>query len=254
MKHKKWTAHEIDTLVSMIHSGLFTNREIAKRIGRTASGVQLKGKYLGLTNPCYRIRITKHKHLRGPVFRYFLTHTWEETLAKFNLTERSLKSIFNVGYRDPKFAHLRKDTRTKRPWDGTDWLYMIRRAGVRPRSFIGKKLNRGGARVIKERLKTCNSGTKFLNGMPIRWVRTLWPHLKIEGIKTDAGPAGGSGPGNYFFIIVPWIEAYEISLVNRTPVKVKQCIRVMAKFQRWIHGVNSVRGINKKLWGILHER
>ena len=237
----------------MALSGTMTNPEIGKALGRGAASVQLKLKYLGFGNPAYRIQKTKHKHLRRPVFEYFLTHSWKETKERFRLTDSELKSIFTVGYMDPSLAHLRKDTRNREPWGLKDWLFMARRLGLRPRKHIGVKLGRGKDRVIKERLKSINAASKYLNGMPRKWAAELWGDENLpSGIKTDAGPSGQRG--NFHFVIIPWPEALELAQSFKTPEHVRQGIEAMSKFQLWIHGTKHKKSLREKLRRIMHEQ
>jgi hypothetical protein len=246
---KAWTAAERQELVNMVLSGTLTYPEIGERLRRPSWSVQCESQRMGMRNKAYVIRKTKHKHLREPVMRYFLTHTRDETAKKFRLTESEFKSLFTVGYRDPKLAHLRKDTRVKAPWTLDELLFVIRHAGLRPRSWMGKKLGRGGARVIKERLKTFNSGTKWLNGMPKKWAEELWGDGCAQGLKTDAGPTGGNGRknSNFHFIIVPWVECERLARKHGTPEQVRGAVRAMAKFQRWVHGTKSSGRVVGKL-------
>ncbi len=192
---------------------------------------------------------SKHSHLREPVMTYFLTHTWEETRVRFKLTESNLKSLFTVGYCDPKLAHLRKDTRRKDPWTLKEMLFLLQHAGVRDRNWIAKKLNRAGQRNIKERMQKWNAATKFLNGMPRKWAVELWGQYAVmpPGIKTKAGPTGGVNTGDFRFVIIPWHEAERLSKTYRTPPKLKACIRAMMRFQEFIHGTKSPAWIRRKL-------
>lgn len=194
--------------------------------------------------------------IRCRIIQYFRTHTARETAAQFRLSHGQVVGILETCRRKGIIGRAFKDKRTKRPWTLEDWLFMVRRAGVRQRAFIGKKLKRGGARVVRERLrKDCGrSGTKFLNGMPLEWAMAFWGKDSVPNkIKTDAGPPG-DGIRDFYFILVPWAECERLSKAHKTDATVKIAVRAMAKFQHWIHGTRSIKGINKKLEAILRER
>lgn len=189
---------------------------------------------------------SKHSHLREPVMTYFLTHTWEETLKKFKLTQSELKSLFSAGYRDPKLKHLRKDTRRKDPWTLEEMLFLIQNAGIRERAWIAKKLNRAGARNIKERMRSWNAATKFLNGMPITWAATLWPNAKLPApIRTLAGPTGNNN--QFCFRILSWQTCKSLSMRYPTPPEIRAGIQAMYKFQSFIYRTNSSAWIRRKI-------
>lgn len=169
--------------------------------------------------------------------RYFKTHTARETARKFKLRHGQIIGLNEtsrlMGLMKPTF----KDKRIKKPWTLEELLYLIRRAGIQPRSKIGQELGRGSARVIKEHLQTFNSGTKFLNGMPRSWAVQLWGGAAPQGIKTKAGPI--SPVTNFNFIIIPWVECEKLASKLPTDKKVKRMIKIMAKFQKWIHGTKN---------------
>jgi hypothetical protein len=242
-KHPQWTDAELAQLASLVLSEELTYPEIAKAMGKNENACRIQGQRLGLVNPVYRRKIVKHQHLRGPVMRYFLTHTWEETRKHFNLSQSHLKSIFTVGYRDPKFAHLRKETRTHAPFTNEHFLKMVRMLGLISRKEIAQRLGRGETHhVVKDRLSRINSASKYMNGMPAKWARELWPDRVFRPIKTTAGPH--SVRNDFRFKIIPWV-----SLPAHPDPKINSCIRSMAKFQKWIHGkanINFKRIINGK--------
>jgi DNA-binding MarR family transcriptional regulator len=255
---KSWTYGELRELVRLAKSGEVLNKDIAARFGVKPAAVSYKLKRLGIKNTAiqkiYGKWNAKHAHLREKVMTYFLTHTWDETAKKFGLTKSELKSLFTVAYRDPKLARLRKDTRNHAEWTTDDYLFAVRRSGVLPREYIGRKLGRGGARVIKERFKKFNSATKYMNGMPLTWATELWGAGAVHGLdlKTLAGPY--SSKSDFRFRIIPWTTCLEVSKSNRTAPNVRKMIRAMAKFQLWIHDVGDRKWITRKLRGILDEQ
>lgn len=258
---RKWTKSEDQRLASLAASGSWMYSEIAEKMGIDAIRVRYRAKKLGLPSDPGKHKKgkwnVKHAHLRGAVMTYFLTHTKEETRQKFNLSEKEIKSLFTIGYREEKFAHLRKDKRTHAPWSLAEWLFVIRRCGLIERGVIAKKMGRslnGKHHAVKERVAKAGGGTtKFLNGIPIGWAEQIWPLDLIRhlAIKSASGPTGGVR-GNFRFLILPWIEAERLSRVFVTPPEVSACIRAMAKFQRFIHR-RSDRAIKSTLKRIVRE-
>lgn len=253
-----WTDSDTAKLIRMAQSGRYTYAEIAADMGKQAGAVRHHARTLGLPSRPAPQKIgkwnCKHAHLREPVMKYFLKHTWDETRQKFGLTQSELKSLFTVAYRDPKFAHLRKDTRKKDRWTGEELRVIAQNAGILSRLQIAQILGRGNARVIKERLRKFNSGTKYLNGMPLNWAVQLWgPFVQEYSIKTLAGPGGATG-NTFCFRIIPWTACEKLSVGLKTDENVKRMIRIMATFQRWIHGTKSNAWVKRKIVGAINEQ
>lgn len=247
-----WTKAEDKTLTRLATNSDKFLSEIAEILGKKPQAVRYRARTLGLkASSASRRRIgqwnTKHAHLREKCLRYFLTHTFEETREHFGLTDSEMKSLFTVAYRDPRLAHLRKDTRRKDEWTHEETLFLIRHAGIRERNWIGKRLNRGGQRNIKERMQKWNAATKYLNGMPKAWASELWgPGVGANRfIQTKAGPTANSG--SFRFRIIPWHDALRISKTRETPVEVKASIRAMAKFQEFIFQTKSAAKIRREI-------
>ena len=193
--------------------------------------------------------------LRRRVIAYFKTHTARECAERFDLTHGQIIGLLETSRRSGLLPRQFKDKRTKTPWALDDWLFTIQRCGLRPREFIGKKLGRGGARVIKERLKLVNSGSKYLNGMPRSWAVELWgERAALKGFKTDAGPTGGHMASDFHFIVIPWPTCAQLARSNKTPAHIRGAIDAMARFQTWVHGVKTARGVTRKVREILNER
>lgn len=184
--------------------------------------------------------------LRKKVISYYRTHTARECAQNFGLSHGQIIGLMETSRRKGLIGPKFKDRRVKTPWDLKELLFVIRHAGVQPRSWIGSKLGRGGARVIKERLKTFNSGTKWMNGMPRKWAVELWGLDIPAGIKTKAGPTGGTR-GDFKFIIIPWTDCLKLSRTRQTAPNVKAMIRSMAKFQLWIHSAKDSDAVKRKL-------
>jgi hypothetical protein len=255
MQKTAWTKQERAELKRLVKTGNYTYPEIAKIIGKPKWHCQLVAQRMGLRNLCYLSRITKHTHLRKPIMEYFLSHSWEETRRHFGLTDSELKSVFTVGYRDPKLRSLRKDKRRKDEWSLEEIRYLLQTAGIQPRDWISRRLNRGGVHAVKESLSRLGISSKHLNGMPIKWAEIIFRNIKLPtAIKTKAGPPGGSG-NNFTFRIIPWVVCEKVALNNRNIISadIVSLIRSMARFQRWVFGTDSTSQIIRRINEILKE-
>jgi hypothetical protein len=249
----RWKSEKEAELIRWLKTEQFTNAEIALKMGLNVNQITTKANSLGYINPVYRKRITKHAHLREKVMTYFLTHTSEETRVRFGLTQSEIKSLFTVGYRDPRFSHLRKDSRRKDAWTLEETLFLLRHAGIRERGWIAKKINRSTARNIKERMQKWGAATKHLNGMPLSWARQFWPNDLLESrIHTKAGPSGGTGI--WRFQIIPWHECLRLSRKYPTAVEICAGIRAMVRFQEFIYGTKSSVSIRRHINAAVEAR
>ena len=240
-----WTKEKIDLVKAEIKNGL-TNKEIAEKMGFSRASIAIISERRCGGNPNYRIRQTKHKHISEEVFKYFLTHSKKETIEKFKITESEFKSIFTYGYKRKELSHLRKDTRQnhKRFWTENELLTILQMSGIRNRTVIANKLDRGNSRVIKEYLqKRGLMGAKYTNGLSLTLTREL---LCIEPefyIDTDAGPSNLVREGHLtgHFKIIPWV--YMKDLIDHKQINppefVKKLVEAMSAFQEWIHQGNA---------------
>lgn len=258
MKNKHWTDKEIAQLKKLAAPRKLFAKEIAQKIGRPATATRWKLNQLGI-DFIPRDRMgrwnAKHAHLREAVFRYFLNHTREECEVKFGLTPSELQSCFTVGYRDPKLAHLRKETRRQDHWSIDETLFMLRHSGLRERKWIAKKLKRGGMHAIKEHSRRLNQGvkkrglfTKQMHGLPRKIVEE---RLGIDGLKSIVTKAGPVNPEqSYRYIIVPWVTLAAFFKAHpHFPVaeEFRSGVRAMARFQMWIYGTRSERWTVRKI-------
>jgi hypothetical protein len=280
----RWTPKEIAELKRLASSQTLFRREIAEQMGKRQTSVNHMMRKLGLN---YRVKErygewnAKHNHLREPVMRYFLTHSKEETREHFKLTESELKSIFTIGYRDPKYKHLRKDKRRHDPWTAEELVFLAQNAGVQPRAWISKKLKRGTAESAKEALSRMKVGCRYLNGMPWSWAQEIfdWEAARPLVIKTKAGPRGTSGHHRRAvtrYHLIPWTDCERLLEAGLTkPIlgkgnctdrrraqaprlkiapEIETCIHALAQFQRWIHGKRSCRGVRSQIETALRRR
>lgn len=239
-----WEDHEYDLLKVLIDEGL-TNHEIAEIIDRPYASIVIKAQKKFGGNPNYQKRITKHAHLREDVMQYYQSHTFEETVRKFDLTQSEMKSLLTVSYKSPGLAHLRKDKRTHNKWTVDELLFLLRHAGLQQRGWIARKIKRGNSRVIKEKLMNLGVNTKTLNGMTLSRYRLVFQCEPRRSIEGSAGPTRGCMPT--FFKIVPWVDVERDIQSGRVsaPQGFVAVAEIMARFQRWIHGDQAVRSLKR---------
>lgn len=246
-----WTEAQDQELVSLTKSGKYFYSDIAELLGRRPASIRWRARKLGLPSyPADDKRVgqwnTKHAHLRGQAMRYYVDHTREETEKRFGLTRSEFKSLMTVSYRMAEFKHLRKDTRTKELWTSKDYKFLLRHAGLKPRSWIAKKLKRGGVQGIKDRLEKLQVASRTLNGMTLSQYRQAFEKEPVWLVETDAGPGGGISKASHFKI-VPWVQIQEDIKKRRVSSSelLEQIVDSMALFQRWVHGKNAKRNIKR---------
>lgn len=255
----RWKKDKEEQLTELVISGKYTYGEISEIMGMNKNQITTKTQSLGLKNPVYLKRITKHSHIREAAMTYFLTHTFEQTMNKFSLTRSELKSLMTVSYRDPKLSHLRKDNRRKDCWSLDEKIFMIQHSGIQPRSWIANKLGRGTMHSVKESLRRMCSGSKWVNGMPKTWAIELFGPWDIpDYIETKAGLSGKGSHGQkgaFYYRIVPWVLCDQLLKKYKGAIEpdVATMIRSMAKFQRWIHRSKSDKALVKRLSKVANE-
>lgn len=244
-KWAKWKQEEYDLLGQLIKDGL-TNREISEIIGKPLTAIAIKSQRIFGGNPNYRIKRTKHKHLRRSVMTYFLNHTAQETMKKFKLTESEFKSLCTVSYKMPELKHLRKCKKRRDAWSGREYQFMLQHSGLMPRDWIGKKLKRGSPVCIKEKLQQLNISSRTLNGITLSQYRSAFGKDPDFYIKTKAGPKGGISQSSHFKII-PWVYLQEELRAQRlrAPKIFVQLVETMSLFQEWIYEGNVLKKMSK---------
>jgi len=248
---RRWDHEKEKELIRLVSLNRYTYPEISKMLKLSIESIRNKGQHLGLKNTVYSKNKTVTKHLRKPVMKYFLNHTWDQTKNHFNLRDSQLKTIFTIGYRDPKLKHLRKDKRRKDPWSKEELLLFLKYSGLLPRTEIAKKLNRGTKESIKEMLAKNRLHSKNINGLPERLANVIMP---IGGIKTFAGAQGKSG--KCCIRLVLWTVLYDaIKYITNIDITLKYAIRAMARFQKWVYNTNNVsKAVNNILKEKINER
>lgn len=245
---KQWTNEEREKMISLASSGLYTFPEISQLLERNRASIANEARRLGINNQAYMERKTKHKHLREDVMRYFVTHTAEETMKRFSLTQSEFKSVMTIGYRDPKFKNLRKETRRHDSWSTDEFLFLLKHAGIQPRDWIAKKLKRGSYHAVKDRLKLLGVTSRYLNGLTISEYRSLFEKEPREFIQTKAGPKRLFQSATCFKII-PWVSIQKDVEDKHLELQdaLKKIVSALCMFQTWIHKGKSKNIIFKEL-------
>jgi hypothetical protein len=245
-----WTQSEIEKLKSLSGDKLFFS-EIAKQLSKKPAATRYMARKLKLQNYAnYRMGEwnSKHSQLREPVMKYFMTHTWIETLKKFKLTNSELKSLFSIGYKMPALKHLRKDTRRKDSWSAKEYKFLIRHSGLMPRIWIAEKLKRDKSEiVIKEKLSQLGLASKSVNGITLSQFRSAFGKDPEMYLQTEAGPSRGVH-GQTYFKIVPWCWL-DKQLKNEklsAPKVFCQLVESMALFQEWIFEGNALKKLKSQ--------
>lgn len=239
-----------DDFKERIASGLkrgLADPEIAQELNCSKHSVTMfRQRHIG-PNPNYMKRKTKHKHLREDVFKYFQKHSYKECMEKFGLTKSELKSIFTVGYKIDALKKYRKDSRRKDAWTEEQIKEMLKCIGLLSRKEIAKRIGRGNARVIKEKLQHLGmTYPKYTNGLTMSRFRAIFGCEPEFYLETTAGPGRGMYAST-FFKIVPWcwikdaIESGDLSPAS----PIIAWVNAMADFQEMIHG--------KDVYGSLFE-
>lgn len=187
----------------------------------------------------------RHAHLRKRAMSYFLHHTFDETCQAFGLEKNQLRSLLNIGYTDPKLAHLRKDSRRKDSWTFKETLYLLRASGLQSREWIAKKLKRGTFHSVKENASRLNFTTKYINGLPLKWAQELLQNKDIDYIEKKA-------PDKCF---VPWVSLYYYARKDGlVPEHILGLLAVMAKFQKRVHGTTTMHETIERIKNIAGKK
>ncbi len=248
-KWANWTPEELMHLGNLIHAGL-TNKEIASEMGKSVAAISIKARRVWNGNPNYRKNITKHKHLHEPLLKYYLNHSAEECQRKFNLTKSEFKSCLTYAYKKPELKHLRKDTRRRDAWTAKEYRFLLAHAGLMPRNWIARKLNRGGHLGIKDRLDLLGISSQNLNGLTISKFRILFNQDPRFYLQTKAGPqrkTKSRANSASYYKIIPWVWIDQEIKAKRlqAPEMYQKMIASMAMFQEWIHGGNALRKMKR---------
>lgn len=222
--------------------------DIAKELGIKPQNIRWNARKLGLkTNTIRGSWNGKHKHLRKPVLEYFLNHSFKEVMEHFKLTKSELKSVFTAAYKNPEWAHIRKDTRRKDLWSLKEILFLLTYSGLQSRSWIAKKLKRGCSTNIKERLQKLGGSSKFRSGIPLTWAQVFWPNAILDPlcIQTKAGPNGINCRTN--FKIIVWEDCLKLAKKYPTHSLMVDGIKAMIKYQKFIFQNDNMNEIKNKI-------
>lgn len=253
----KWSEQHTRELIRLHQLDQYFFSEIAEQMSVKVNLVRHYARRMALKQgPRVKARFaewnSKHKHLREPVMKFFVTHTWNQTRDFFGLTDSELKSIFTVGYRDKKLAHLRKDRRRHDNWTERELLFLVRHSGLMPRDWIAKKLNRGTMQSTKECLYRLNTSSKHMNGLPERLANLIVPIPVGVSIKTKAGAPGPNGECH--IRLVPWTALEDAIKGKQVKSDIRLAIKALARFQRWVHKAPTNSSVMRKLKRIADEK
>jgi hypothetical protein len=124
---------------------------------------------------------------------------------------------------------------------------MLKMAGIIPRKRIAEILDRGNARVVKERMMKLNVSSRNINGMNIAVFRKTFGQEPRRSFRTLAGPSGANGASFYTLVlwvdIEKWIDRGDLPTTN----VLTKLVKTYALMQRWLHGKYPARSINKIL-------
>lgn len=244
----RWTDDEHDWIRYLIKKGHSTP-EIAKIMGRSRTGLAIQVQRVIGGNPNYRNRITKHKHLRGKLLRYYKNHSADECQKYFGLTSSEFKSCLTVAYRDPRLKKFRKETRTHKPWSAKELQFLLQHAGLMPRKWIMSELKRGNNVChIKERLQSLGIASRNLQGLTLSQFRKAFGKDPDFYLKTQAGPDGGKkGSLPTRWKIVPWVYLDQELKAKRlrTSKELRLLISTHALFQEWIFEGDTLKKMKK---------
>jgi hypothetical protein len=247
-----WTKAEDDELRRLAKADDLFYTEIALKIGKPVQVVRWRARTLGLPKTAkHRMGSwnVKHAQISVEVMEFFQTHSAEETMLKFRLTKSEFKSLSTSAYSRGVTRHLRKDTRTHNKWTVEELLFLLRHAGIRPRSWIAEQIQRGNSRAIKEKLMSMKVNTKTLNGMTLSTYVKIFGRRPMLTVDGNAGPTRGCIPTS--FKIVPWVLIFEEVLAGelKPPLAFRTIIETMARFQYWIHGSDPLRSLQRSAKG-----
>lgn len=249
---RTWTESQLKKLKRLVMSQKHTYPEIAEMLGRSRSECQQRAEYMGLRNPVYIRRRTKHKHLRKHVLLYYKNHSAKETQKHFRLTPSEFKSCLTIAYKNPEWAHIRKDKRRHDSWSLDEVRTLLQYSGLKPRKWISKKLNRGGVHSVKEELSRLKLRSKHLNGMPKDWVSILFgSEFSEETIRTKAGPTGLDK--TFCFRIIPWVQLERLIRNKSINPDIKASIRALSRFQKWVFGTKNAESIIAAIGDNIYE-
>jgi hypothetical protein len=249
-----FTEAEKAEILSLALSGEVLNKDIAARFGRRPAAVTYCLKQLGVRNTAKDKIVgkwnNKHAHLREDLLKYYLNHTAEECQKRFKLTPSEFRSCLTYAYKIEDLKHLRKETRRHDPWSVKELRFLLAHAGLQPRDWIAKKLNRGGALGIKDRLDLLGVSSQNLNGLTLSKFRILFNKDPDFYLQTKAGPRRSlknrETTASYYKII-PWVWMDQEIKAKRlmAPPMYQKMIQSMALFQEWVHGGNALKKMKR---------
>lgn len=240
-RHRLDWRDQLDQLEAFVKQGL-TDAAIGKEMG--CSGPSAQAARLRYIGPKWKKACVKYDpdYIRQVARHYYRAKSRQESCDFFGLTAGQFHNVMTIAYRDG--LSKRKDPRRKDPWTLEETLFLLRHLGIRPRDWIANELRRGGLHSVKEQLLRLGCASRHFNGPPTRWLGAFWPH-EMATVKTTAGP------GNWKFRMAPWVS---LTRGHSNDPQIDQCVRIMAKFQKWIFQEKTNKGVIEQINGILRKK
>lgn len=247
-----WTKSEERELIRLAMSGKILNKDIAKKLGRTAMAVNAKLERMGVRNRAIEKKMGRWNcrysdEFKKSVVEFFKNHTIDECAEKFELSKGQVIGIIQR-YRESGFISSNfKDSRNKNTWTSDDYRFLLSHAGLMPRSWIANKLERGSESSIKDRLKRLNISSRSINGLTVSQFCEAFGKNPEFCLSTKAGPKRESINLPTHYKIVPWVWMDEEIKSGRlkTVKPMELLISSMAMFQRWIYGTRALEKMKK---------
>jgi hypothetical protein len=180
-----------------------------------------------------------NKYVKDPgktqeIIDFYLEHGKKATKEKYPGIK--LRSIVE------RYAKEKRQVR----WEDWELIELAKFAGIISHKNQAKYFNRPNANAgsIKSAwYKKFKASSSNINGVHRYMVKPL---LRKEPAKIETQYCAGNGMGIHRRKLILWVEL-EKCLKKDVPEEIVGAIKVMAKFQRWLHGKNVVFNINKML-------
>jgi transposase len=245
-----WTQDQDRELFLLVKTGNFLNKEIAEKLGRSPYSISYRLRKFGIKNTAsskvYGKWNKKYSdEFRKKVIAYFRNHNARETAEKFKISHGQTIGILETSRRSGLLPPKFKDQRNKKPWTASDYQFLLAHAGLMPRDWIAKKLNRGGLLGIKDRLELLGVSSKSLNGITLSQFREAFGTEPDFYLQTKAGPGRGGTPTYYKIIPWVWLDGEIRARRLHAPEPMRKLVRSMALFQDWVHDGDALKKMKR---------
>ena len=218
--------------------GKMDRREIAERLGISLSNLKraFRGTRLGYHNYC-----VANPGLVKEVNKYYERYGKNKTVKKFNLKPKQVEHII-YRYKLHKPRQIR--------WTDKEIIEAARMAGLVSTSSQAKYFNRPNANAGSVKslwMKRFRMSQGCVNGMTHYRAKEL-----LNGNARYLKPMGETRAGEpvEFRKLVLWVDM-ERNLKKGLPAFMRDAVKTMADFQRWLHGGGDVKG---KIIKLIKER